>query len=104
VFALCYRVRPYGGDPDKCIYEAVAIERYPEGQEPKTEWRYAEPTLENWREVIMQDFSNMAAVQKGLKSHGFKGCVPNPYQERKVTNLHRNLAKYMGAGGLRRLR
>jgi phenylpropionate dioxygenase-like ring-hydroxylating dioxygenase large terminal subunit len=102
-FALCYRVRPWGFDPDKCIYEAIAIERYGEGREPRTEWRHAEPTVENWREVIMQDFSNMAAVQKGLKSHGFKGAVPNPYQERKVTNLHRNLARYMGAGAPYRL-
>jgi hypothetical protein len=98
VFALYYRTRPYGTDPDKCIYEAVAIERYPEGQEPETEWVHAEPTEENWRMVIAQDFSNMELVQQGLKSRGFRGNLPNPYQERKVTNLHRNLAKYMGAG------
>ena len=35
-FALCYRARPYGDDPHKCIFESYAIERYPEGQEPKT--------------------------------------------------------------------
>ncbi len=98
VFALYYRTRPHGTDPDKCIYEAVAIERYPEGEEPATEWLYAEPTEENWRMVIAQDFSNMELVQQGLKSRGFRGNLPNPYQERKVTNLHRNLAKYMGAG------
>ena len=37
-FALCYRARPYGDDPDKCIFEAYALERFPEGEEPKTEW------------------------------------------------------------------
>lgn len=47
VFALCYRVRPFGNDPDNCIYEAVAIERYSKGQEPATVWVYAEPTEEN---------------------------------------------------------
>ena len=98
VFALYYRTRPHGTDPDKCIYEAVAIERYPEGEAPETEWVYAEPTEENWRMVIAQDFSNMELVQQGLKSRGFRGNLPNPYQERKVTNLHRNLAKYMGTG------
>jgi len=98
VFALCYRVRPYGTDPDKCIYEAYAIERFPEGKEPATGWVHAEPTEANWRRVIAQDFSNMVAVQQGLKSRGFRGNLPNPYQERKVTNLHRNLAKYMGTG------
>ncbi|WP_317928916.1 aromatic ring-hydroxylating dioxygenase subunit alpha [Halioxenophilus sp. WMMB6] len=97
-FALCYRTRPFGTDPDKCIYEAIAIERYPEGEQPNTEWVFADPTEENWRMVIAQDFSNMEQVQLGLKSRGFRGNLPNPHQERKVTNLHRNLAKYMGVG------
>ena len=34
---LVYRTRPHGYDPDKCIFEASVIERFPEGQEPKTE-------------------------------------------------------------------
>lgn len=102
-FALCYRTRPYGDDPDKCIYEAFALERFPEGEEPKTEWEYAEPTEANWKKVLAQDFSNMAAVQRGMKSRGFRGALPNPYQERKVTNFHRNLADYMGMAAPRRI-
>jgi phenylpropionate dioxygenase-like ring-hydroxylating dioxygenase large terminal subunit len=97
-FALCYRARPYGDDPHKCIFESYAIERFPEGQEPKTEWVYAEPTAEKWGLVLSQDFSNMAAVQKGMKSRAFRGTLPNPHQERKITNFHRNLARYMGIG------
>ena len=100
-FALCYRARPYGGDPHKCIFESYAIERFPEGQEPKTNWVYAEPTGEKWGAVLAQDFSNMAAVQKGMRSRAFSGPQPNPHQERKVTNFHRNLAKYMGTGAPR---
>jgi phenylpropionate dioxygenase-like ring-hydroxylating dioxygenase large terminal subunit len=102
-FALCYRARPYGDDPNKCIFESFAIERYPDGQEPKTEWVYAEPTAEKWGTVLAQDFSNMAAVQKGMKSRGFRGTLPNPHQERKVTNFHRNLGQYMGTGAPRRI-
>jgi len=97
-FALCYRTRPYGDDPDKCIFESYAIERYPDGEEPETEWVYAEPTAEGWGAVLAQDFSNMGAVQKGMKSRGFDHTLPNPHQERKVTNFHRNLAHYMGQG------
>jgi phenylpropionate dioxygenase-like ring-hydroxylating dioxygenase large terminal subunit len=100
-FALCYRARPYGGDPHKCIFESYAIERFPEGREPKTNWVYAEPTGEKWGAVLAQDFSNMAAVQKGMRSRAFSGPQPNPHQERKVTNFHRNLAKYMGTGAPR---
>ena len=102
-FALCYRARPYGDDPHKCIFESYAIERYPEGGEPKTAWVYAEPTTEKWGLVLSQDFSNMSAVQKGMRSRGFRGTLPNPHQERKVTNFHRNLARYMGTGAPRKL-
>jgi phenylpropionate dioxygenase-like ring-hydroxylating dioxygenase large terminal subunit len=102
-FALCYRARPFGDDPHKCIFESYALERYPDGAEPKTEWVYAEPTAEKWGFVLAQDFSNMGAVQKGMRSRGFRGTLPNPHQERKVTNFHRNLARYMGTGAPRRL-
>lgn len=97
-FALCYRTRPYGDDPNKCIFESYAIERYPDAEEPETDWVYAEPTAEGWGMVLAQDFSNMEAVQKGMKSRGFEHTLPNPHQERKVTNFHRNLAHYMGQG------
>lgn len=97
-FALCYRTRPYGDDPDKCIFESYAIERFPDGQEPKTEWVYAEPTADKWGLVLSQDFTNMAAVQKGMHSRGFKGTLPNPHQEQKITNFHRNLAHHIGRG------
>ena len=104
VFALCYRTRPYGNDPDKCIYEAYALERFPEGQEPKPEWTNADPgDVDQWGLVLTQDFSNMRAVQKGMKSRGCRGPLPNPNQERKVTTFHRNLAKYMGTGAPRRI-
>jgi phenylpropionate dioxygenase-like ring-hydroxylating dioxygenase large terminal subunit len=101
-FALCYRTRPYGDDPDKCIFEAFALERFPEGAEPRPEWTYADPVPEKWGSVLCQDFSNMAAVQRGMKSSGFRGTLPNPHQERKVTNFHRNLADLLGRPGPRR--
>jgi len=100
-FVLGYRTRPYGNDPDRCIFEAYALERYPEGAAPETEWVYAEPTADNWGLVLAQDFSNMKWVHKGMKSRGFKGALPNPHQEQKIINAHRNLAEYMGRGAPR---
>ncbi len=97
-FALAYRARPHGSDPDLCIFEAYALERYPDGQEPKTEWVYAEPAEENWGKVLAQDFANMKFVHKGMKSRGFRGAQPNPHQEQKIINMHRNLAEFMGRG------
>jgi len=101
---LCYNARPYGYDPDKCIFEGAVYELFPEGQAPETEWEYCEATAEAWCYVLSQDFSNMAAVQQGMKSAGFSGCKPNPYMERATANLHYNLAKYMGVGAPRRLK
>ena len=103
-FALCYRTRPYGDDPNMCVFESYAIERYPDGAEPTTEWVNLPATAENWGAILAQDFSNMAWVQKGMKSRGFRGTLPNPHQERKVTNFHRNLARFMGRGEPRLLK
>ena len=91
-------VEPYGYDPDKCIFEAAVFELFPPGEEPDTAWEYCPPTEAAWCYVLAQDFSNMAAVQQGMKSLGFKGPKPNPYMERSTANLHRNLAEYMGTG------
>ena len=100
-FALCYRSRPCGDDPDMCIFEAYALERYPEGQEPQTEWVEAEPTEAGWGKVLAQDFANMEFVHRGMKSRGFRGALPNPHQEQKIINMHRNMARYIGTGAPR---
>jgi phenylpropionate dioxygenase-like ring-hydroxylating dioxygenase large terminal subunit len=96
--ALCYSARPHGYDPDKCIFEVSVYELYPKGEEPQTEWLYTPKDDPGWLSVLPQDFSNMAAVQQGMKSAGFTHTKPNPYRERSTANLHRNLANYMGNG------
>lgn len=103
-FALCYRARPFGDDPDMCIFESYAIERFPEGEVPDTAWESAEATEEGFGAILAQDFSNMKWVQKVMKSRGFRGALPNPHQERKITNFHRNLAALMGTGSPRLLK
>jgi phenylpropionate dioxygenase-like ring-hydroxylating dioxygenase large terminal subunit len=96
--ALVYNFKPYKADPNKCIFEVAVYELFAKGQEPETEWEYTPVGDPRWRSVLPQDFSNMAAVQQGMKSAGFKGAKPNPYRERSIANLHRNLARYMGMG------
>jgi hypothetical protein len=97
--ALIYRARPDRSNPEKCRFEAAVIELFPEGQEPATEWTWADPgDIAQWRSVLMQDFDNMTQVQRGMRSRGFRGCIPNPRQEQTVANLHRNLAHYLGRG------
>jgi len=83
----------------EAVFESYALERFPDGEAPETEWTYADPIGENWGSVLAQDFSNMQFVQKGMKSSGFRGPLPNPHQEQKVINLHRNLANFMDGMG-----
>ncbi len=96
--ALCYTARPSGYNPNKCIFEVAALELFPAGQEPATEWVRGEPCAEDFGPVINQDFSNMAAVQAGMRNGLYRGNIPNPKAEGAVISLHRNLAKYMGSG------
>ena len=102
--ALVYNFKPYKSDPNKCVFEVAVYELFPKGEEPKTEWEYTPVGDPRWRSVLPQDFSNMAAVQAGMKSLGFRGTKPNPYRERSIANLHKNLAAYMGTGAPRSLK
>lgn len=101
--ALCYSARPDGQDPNKCIFDVSVYQLYRKGDEPKTEWEYTPADDKRWGSVLVQDFTNMAAVQQGMRNEGFRGTLPNPYRERSISNLHRNLAKYMGSGAPRPL-
>lgn len=101
--ALCYSARPFAYDPNKCIFEAAVYELYPNAEGPKTQWEYLAQDDPRWGSVLPQDFANMSAVQKGMHTGGFRGTLPNPYRERSVANLHRDLGQYMGSGTPRKL-
>lgn len=99
---LCYQARPYGYDPDKCIFEVSVVELYPKGKEPETEWVFTPlDDIEGWGSVLTQDFGNMAAVQQGMKSCAFDGPIPNPKEEGAVLALQHVLAEYLGIEGPR---
>jgi nitrite reductase/ring-hydroxylating ferredoxin subunit len=98
-FTLCYRARPNGFDPNSCIFDVYVLERFPPGEEPKTEWVYQpDPSEKSWRKILSQDFCNMPQVQKGMKSRGYIGARPSPVQEVAVIHFHRLLSQYMGTG------
>ena len=99
-FCLGFRLRPDGFNPDSCTMESFALEKYPEGQEPKTQWEY-KPNIhdDSWPLLVKQDFSNLEAQQKGLHSDSHDGLLPDPIQEACVINFQRNLAEYMGRLG-----
>lgn len=95
--AFWYRVRPNGNDPHSCLFQVIVLGRYAPGQEPDFEYEYY-PDLASFKgknPILEQDFSNVIAVYKGMKSRGFKAARPNPVQETQVGNFHRVLHGYV---------
>jgi phenylpropionate dioxygenase-like ring-hydroxylating dioxygenase large terminal subunit len=98
-YMLGYRARPNGFDPDSCIFEVYAMDRIGESAvEPRVPaWQFNnDPTdREFWGMILLQDFQNMAEIQKGLKSRGLSAVRFNPQQEVSLINFHRVLSEYM---------
>lgn len=94
---LFYRTRPNGLDPDSCIHDVWSLVRYAPGEEPPLErQRFADwHDHDGWGRILTQDFQNMAAMQQGIKSRGFKGLRLNPKQERAIANYHREIRRYL---------
>jgi hypothetical protein len=45
--------------------------------------------------IVNQDIQNMRAVQKGMKTRGFREARPNPVQEVEILNFHQTLERYV---------
>ena len=89
-------MRPDGHNPDSSLLDIWSLERFAPGTEPPLVREYYEDWEQgDWGRILPQDFRNMPMVQKGMKSRGFKGCRPNPYQELVVANFHRALREHI---------
>ncbi|MGE0743560.1 MAG: SRPBCC family protein [Hyphomonadaceae bacterium] len=99
--AQWYRARPNGDDPESCIYDIWWLERYAPGKEPPVVHEfYPDPeSFKGQNAFLEQDFSNLIAVQKGMRSRGFQGLRPNPVQEVAVSNFHRAVERYLAGNG-----
>ena len=94
---LWYRARPNGRSVDSCVYDIWNLERFGEGLAPPIR-RDCYATLEEFEgqnPFLEQDFSNIAAVQKGMKSRGFEAARTNPIQEAPINNFHKILCRYL---------
>jgi phenylpropionate dioxygenase-like ring-hydroxylating dioxygenase large terminal subunit len=94
---LWYRARPNGHDVNSCIFDIWNLERFAEGKAPPLQRDfYATPKeFEGQNPFLEQDFSNIEAVQKGMKSRGFEASRTNPLQEVPINNFHRTLFRYL---------
>ena len=95
--AFCYRARPNGDDPDSTIFDIWSLGRYAPGKEPAFRHEfYPNPeAFKGQNGILEQDFGNMVAVHKGMKSRAWTAARPNPREERNVYNLHRVLHQYI---------
>ena len=100
---LAYRSLPDPKDPDSCIFEVYALERFAPGAEPELRRQYLHAPgdhrkFSTFSTLLQQDFDNMSEIQRGMKSRGFKGARTNPLQEATVSNFHQVISQYIEAG------
>jgi phenylpropionate dioxygenase-like ring-hydroxylating dioxygenase large terminal subunit len=101
--ALWYRMRPHRDDRDRSIVDIWALGRFAPGKEPVVEQQIFDG-FEAFRgqcEFLEEDFSNIEAVNRGVKSRGFREAALNPVQEGGVAHFHDLLARYLGAAPAR---
>lgn len=95
--AILFRVRPHGLDPDRSVKDTWVLE-WPRPDEP---WEmperkfYPDWTARDWGEITNQDYRNLVAVQRGMKSRGFHALRLNPRQESNILHMHRVIDRYL---------
>lgn len=97
---MMYRVRPNGFDPDSCIFEIFSTKTYPAAQPvPRAEVQkmtdVSDP--EQFRQIPLQDFSNVHRIQKGLHTKGCKQIWLANYYEQIILNMHQEMDRYLQA-------
>ncbi|MCP9624940.1 aromatic ring-hydroxylating dioxygenase subunit alpha [Nocardia otitidiscaviarum] len=102
---LTYRFRPYGNDPDRCVFEIMLLAPLPAGvPKPKAgpiHWLgpdedfSAAPELGGLAPVLNQDLSNLPLVQRGLKAMTKPGVTLADYQEVRIRQFHQDLDAYL---------
>lgn len=98
---IWYRYRPVpDNDPNRCIYDIWSLERFSPGSEPVIK----KQVYKDWREcdvippLLMEDFSNLSDVQRGMRTKNFRGALMNPKQEQVLINFHRALKVFIEEG------
>ncbi len=95
--ALLFRVRPNGRDPHSSIKDTWVLEWPRPGEEwhmPERKF-YADWHDRKWGEITEQDYTNLANVQRGMRSRGFDGARLASKQESNVLHMHRVVDRYL---------
>ena len=98
--ALLFRVRPNGRDPNSAIKDTWVLEWPRPGetwQMPERRF-YADWHERKWGEITEQDYTNLANVQRGMRSRGFSGSRLAAKQESNVLHMHKVVDRYLSDG------
>jgi nitrite reductase/ring-hydroxylating ferredoxin subunit len=95
--AILFRVRPYGRDPNRSIKDTWVLEWREPGSasRPAKKQFFADWHERDWGEITEQDYTNLANVQRGMRSSGWDGARLNPRQEGNVLHMHRVIDRYL---------
>ncbi len=95
--ALWYRMRPNGHDHDSSVVDIWSLGRFAPGQEPRVEQEVFEgfEAFRGQAEFLEEDFANIEAVHRGVKSRGFKDAMLNPVQEVGVAHFHDTVRAFL---------
>jgi phenylpropionate dioxygenase-like ring-hydroxylating dioxygenase large terminal subunit len=104
-YPIVYRSRPWGPDPDRCLFEIMLMAPVPAGVElpPDAPLRILEPG-QTWSDapelgglgpIADQDTENVARMQQGLKSRGIDHVILSDYQENNIRSFHTMLNRYL---------
>ncbi|TAL04163.1 MAG: aromatic ring-hydroxylating dioxygenase subunit alpha [Rhodospirillaceae bacterium] len=101
IAGLWYRFRPApNNDPNRCIFDIYALERFTPGAEPKVEKKI----FGDWRSCdlippfLLEDFGNIPDVQRGMRTRHWHAARTNPVLERIISNTHRELRRFIQEG------
>jgi hypothetical protein len=108
---LFYRFRPYGNDPDQCIFE---IMMFPPAPDPADKPAPAKVTklgpdddftlateLGPTAKIFQQDARNLPHVQTGLKASETGEVVFGNYNETKIRHFWEHLYEWLEIGSTR---
>ena len=93
---MIFRQRPHETDPNKMYYDLQNYSLFPAGQEPPPrpiheQFKHGEQSI---GEVLDQDASNLAMVQAGMNSAGYRGLWIST-QELRIRHFHKTIDDYL---------
>jgi hypothetical protein len=101
---ICFRFRPYGDDPGRCIQDVYLLDPY-SGERPAASPTHVLAQHEDFTagteigpylaRILNQDLYNLPRIQQGLRASQRKSVVFADYQESKIRHFYRLLNEYL---------